>query len=133
MRMSKREKEDPHMSLRDLGAKLSFEIFRTAVTTVFKKAGKGMPESICDDSEVMVKVVGRINDPNRVFHYRAVIFDCRATQNWYFNADRDTISEWKHLYVAKDLIEELKTIKEKFEKEQIVIEVRVIHSHLDLN
>ena len=133
MRMTKKEKEDPHMSFRGLGRKDSFEIFRTAVTTVFKKAGKAMPQSITDDSEVIVKVVGRIKDPNKVFHYRNVIFDGRDTQNWHFFTDRDTLSEWKRLYVAEDLIEELKTIKEKFEKEEITVEVRVLHNHLQLN
>ena len=133
MRMTNSEKEDPHMSLRGLGAKDGFEIFRSAVTTVFKKAGKAMPQSIRDDSEVIVKILGMIKDPNKTYHYRSVIFDCRDTQDWHFYADRDTIGEWKRLYVAKDLIEELKTIKEKFEKEQISIEVRVNHSNLQLN
>lgn len=133
MKMTKKEMEDPFKSLRDLGAKLSFEIFRSAVTTIFKKAGKAMPESICDDSEVLVIVKGSIKDPNKTYHYRSVIFDCRDTQNWYFYADRDTLGRTKRIYVAKDLIEELNTIKEKFEKEQICIEVRVIHSKLELN
>lgn len=133
MRMSKKEQEAQNKSLRGLSIRESFEIFRTAVTTVFKKAGKAMPQSISDDSEVIVKVAGRIKDPNKVFHYRNVIFDGRGTQNWYFNTDRDTISEWKRLYVVNDLMEELKTIKEKFEKEEISIEVRILHNHLQLN
>ena len=133
MKMTKKEMEDPFKSLRDLGAKLSFEIFRSAVTTIFKKAGKAMSESICDDSEVMIRVDGKTKDPNKHFHYRSVIFDCRDTLNWYFYTDRDTIGEWKRIYVAQDLIEELNTIKEKFEKDQISIEVRVFHSKLELN
>ena len=133
MRMSNREKEDPHMSLRGLGIRESFEIFRSAVTTVFKKAGKAMPQSISDDSELIVKIAGTVKDPNKTYHYRNVIFDGRETQNWHFYTDRDTIGQWKRLYVAKDLIEELKTIKEKFENEQISIEVRVNHSNLQLN
>ena len=133
MRMTKKEKEDPKMSLRGLGPKESFKIFRRAVTTVFKRAGRAMPESIRDDSEVIVKIAGMTKDPNKTYHYRNVIFDCRETQDWHFYADRDTIGQWKRLYVANDLIEELKTIKEKFEKEQISIEVRVNHSNLQLN
>ena len=127
MRMSNREKEDPHMSLRGLGIKDSFEIFRSAVTTVFKKAGKAMPQSISDD---LVAVVGSTKDPNKTYHYRSVIFDCRDTQNWHFYADRDTIVGRKRLYVAKDLIEELNNIKKKFRKEQIRI---VINSKIEVN
>ncbi len=133
MKMTKKEKEAPFKSLRELGTKLSFEVFRSAVTTIFKKAGKAMPESICEDSEVLVRVEGRTKDTNKPFHYRSVTFDCRDTQNWYFYIDRDTIGEWKRIYVAQDLIEELNTIRKKFEKEQISIEVRVFHSKLELN
>lgn len=133
MRMTKKEKADPHMSLRDLGAKEGFEIFRTAVLTVFKKAGIAMPKSIRDDSEVIAKISGSTKDPNKTYHYRSVIFDCRETRDWHFYADRDTIGQWKRLYVAEDLLEELKTIKDKFEKEQISIEVRVNHINLQLN
>lgn len=131
--MTKKEKEDPNKSLRDLGRKQSFEIFRKAVTAVFKIAGKAMPESIRDDSEIIVKVSGNVKDPNKVYHYRSLIFDCRDVQDWYFYADRDTIGQWKRLRVAQDLIEELKTIKDKFEKEQIFIEVRANHINLALN
>ena len=133
MRMTKKEKADPHMSLRGLGAKDGFEIFRTAVLTVFREAGKVLPKSISDDSEVIVKVMGSTKDPDTVYHYRNVIFDCRDTQNWHFYKDRDTTSEWKRLHVAQDLIVELNTIKDKFQKEQINIEVRVNHINLGLN
>lgn len=133
MRMTKKEKEDPHMSLRGLGRKLSYDIFRSAVTTIFKNAGRLMPESIFDDSEVLVAVDGSTKERNKTYHYRTVIFDCRDTTNWHFYADRDTIVERKRLYTAKDLIEELNTIKKKFGKEQIRIEVRVIKSKIEVN
>lgn len=133
MRMLKNEKVDQSMSLRGLGRKQSFEIFRKAVTSVFKSAGKVMPGSIRDDSEIIVKVSGNVKDPNKIYHYRSLIFDCRDVQDWYFYADRDTIGSWKRLYAEKDLIEELMTIKDKFEKEQIFIEVRANHINLALN
>lgn len=133
MKMSKNENEVQRTSLRKLGRKKSFEIFRKAVTTVFKRAGRAMPESIRDDSEIIVKISGNVKDPNKTYHYRSLIFDCRDAQDWYFYADRDTIGSWKRLYAAEDLVEELKTIKDKFEKEQISIEIRVNHSNLQLN
>ena len=125
--MRKKEKEDPHMSIRGLGRKLSYDIFRSAVTPIFQKAGRLMPQSISDD---LVAVVGSTKDPNKTYHYRSVIFDCRDTQNWHFYADRDTIVGRKRLYVAKDLIEELNNIKKKFRKEQIRI---VINSKIEVN
>lgn len=133
MSMTKKENKDQQIKLKGLGAKQSFEIFRNAVTTVFKRAGRAMPQSIRDDSEVIVKISGSTKDPNKTYHYRSLIFDCRDIQDWYFYTDRDTIGQWKRLYAEKDLLEELKTIKEKFENEQISIEVRVNHSNMQLN
>lgn len=132
-RISKKEKSNPLQSLRGLSISTSYEVFHSAVTSVFPRTESVLPSSIKDDTEILVRVVGQTKDPNKTYHYRDLIFDSRSTQNWYFYADRDTISEWKRLHMANELIDELMIIKEKFKEGNIRIEIKLIRLEYNIN